>query len=507
MHSHDDMRSTGRPRLSAACHTSSGAGHGWRVSVRAACVALAVLLSFVPVAAHAAQDPAPRILLDQSPRAVDYQLRRLSDEALARVERHADDVRYVPVYYALLTRAAMADAIRDEAVAALVTLQKTTPTGVWLEALQRTAEPDAAAPLLRALLRQPRADLAGSRDRLAAVLASDDASTFARQGAAAAQMLADRSANAGWAAAGTRTGLRTDLLRGLAFLPASPDVDALRRDLVPRVAGAVATPADDEEYVAAVGAVAAVGRDRAAFTLLAGEVARNRSAQGVAAAVDGLGLIPQAAWPADAIEPLVRAIVARTTAMAPNERAEPGAVDAIGLADRIAGALPADRARALRADLRALGVRVIRVETRPEQVAFDLRWFVVEAGKPVQLVFFNPDAMPHNVVIGAPGSLELLGTKGGEMPLPVDPAVRAFVPDVPEVLEATHLVTQGNTERIGFTAPRMPGEYVYVCTFPGHWVRMYGVMLVVPSLDAWEAKPTVPIDPMTRQPFASQRTE
>ena len=29
-----------------------------------------------------------------------------------------------------------------------------------------------------------------------------------------------------------------------------------------------------------------------------------------------------------------------------------------------------------------------------------------------------------------------------------------------------------------------PGEYNFVCTFPGHWVRMYGVMLVVPSLDA-----------------------
>ena len=150
---------------------------------------------------------------------------------------------------------------------------------------------------------------------------------------------------------------------------------------------------------------------------------------------------------------------------------------------------------------------MVRLETLPEQVAFDLRWFVVEAGKPVQIVFFNPDAMPHNVVIGAPGSLELVGTTGGAMPMPADPAVKAFVPDVPEVLEATALITQGNTERLGFTAPDAPGEYVFVCTFPGHWVRMYGVMLVVPNLDAWEAAPTVPTDPMTKQPFASQRME
>jgi hypothetical protein len=34
---------------------------------------------------------------------------------------------------------------------------------------------------------------------------------------------------------------------------------------------------------------------------------------------------------------------------------------------------------------------------------------------------------------------------------------------------------------------------------------MYGVMLVVPDLEAWEAKPTVPTDPMTQLPFTSRR--
>ena len=53
------------------------------------------------------------------------------------------------------------------------------------------------------------------------------------------------------------------------------------------------------------------------------------------------------------------------------------------------------------------------------------------------------------------------------------------------------------SDTIKFTAPAKPGDYNFVCTFPGHWVRMYGVMLVVPSLDAFEAKPSVPNDPMT----------
>jgi hypothetical protein len=34
---------------------------------------------------------------------------------------------------------------------------------------------------------------------------------------------------------------------------------------------------------------------------------------------------------------------------------------------------------------------------------------------------------------------------------------------------------------------------------------MYGVMLVVPSLDAFETKPTPPNDPLTGQPYGAQR--
>ncbi len=45
-----------------------------------------------------------RILLDQPPRAVEYQLGRLTNDELVRVERKDDDVRYRPVYFALLTR-------------------------------------------------------------------------------------------------------------------------------------------------------------------------------------------------------------------------------------------------------------------------------------------------------------------------------------------------------------------------------------------------------------------
>jgi azurin len=201
---------------------------------------------------------------------------------------------------------------------------------------------------------------------------------------------------------------------------------------------------------------------------------------------------------------LPRTIVAIVKAIPAEGRTEPDALDAIQFGETLAAKLPDDPKRAVRRDLRALGVQVVRIQTLPEKLSFDVKWFAVEAGKAVQIVLFNPDAMPHNLIVSKPGSLEAVGTAGGSMPMPTDPEAKAFVPDLPAVLFSTRLLKEGDTERLGFTAPSEPGEYPFVCTFPGHWVRMYGVMLVVGNLDAWEAKPTVPIDPLTKRPFTSK---
>ena len=73
------------------------------------------------------------------------------------------------------------------------------------------------------------------------------------------------------------------------------------------------------------------------------------------------------------------------------------------------------------------------------------------------------------------------------------------------IRHATRLLNGGETDRLNFTAPAKAGEYPFLCTFPGHFIRMYGVMLVVEDLEAWEAKPTVPTDPITGKAFAKQR--
>ena len=57
-------------------------------------------------------------------------------------------------------------------------------------------------------------------------------------------------------------------------------------------------------------------------------------------------------------------------------------------------------------------------------------------------------------------------------------AKKQYIPDDKRVLHATKLLKVGATETLRFIAPTKPGDYPYVCTFPGHWTIMKGVMTV-----------------------------
>lgn len=478
---------------------------------------IAVTVSLSAVASSAeprqAQPPAsssgPRVLLNLAPRAVEYQLARLTNDELLLVERSDADAKYRPVYVAILTRRGVPQQFRDESVAALVKLDKSTPTTVLVEALGKVPADDAvtAERLVAMLLSQPAATLAKERDAFTrAIDATPPPPPTALRAAYAALMTIDGKPDAAWKTALSHDGHLVELLRAIPLLPGSGRAADVRPMLFAPVAAVIKESTDPETRAAALSALGWTRRDAAAFELLAREAAAGDAAAR-RAAITSLQAIPESAWSVGAIEPLVRAIAARARELPANQRTEPATLDMLQFGDRLAAKIPGDAGRDLRRDLRSLGVRVVRVQTIPEKLSFDLKWFAVEAGKPVQIVLVNVDAMPHNLIVGTPGSLEEIGTKGGAMPMPTDPAATAkpFVPDSPLVLYATGLVKEGDTERLGFAAPKEPGEYIFVCTFPGHWVRMYGVMLVVESLDAWEAKPTVPTDPMTKQPFTSQR--
>lgn len=107
--------------------------------------------------------------------------------------------------------------------------------------------------------------------------------------------------------------------------------------------------------------------------------------------------------------------------------------------------------------------------------------FTVKAGSAVQLVFRNPDNLYHNLVIVKAGALDKIGLKADIMA--GDPAGldKNYVPDDPDVLHWTPQITLGiaRSHTLNFFAPEEPGDYPYICTFPGHWRVMRGVMKVV----------------------------
>ncbi len=124
-------------------------------------------------------------------------------------------------------------------------------------------------------------------------------------------------------------------------------------------------------------------------------------------------------------------------------------------------------------------VELIRMKTVREAMQFDKKEFTVTAGKTIEIVLENPDAMQHNLVIGKPRSMDIIGAAADKMITAKDGAERAYVPSIPQVVAATPLVNPDQTYRLRFTAPAQPGDYPYVCTFPGHWRLMNGVMKVV----------------------------
>jgi uncharacterized protein len=75
--------------------------------------------------------------------------------------------------------------------------------------------------------------------------------------------------------------------------------------------------------------------------------------------------------------------------------------------------------------------------------------------------------------------MEKVGLASDKMMMDAEGADKNYVPALSEVLFASPLVTPDNTFKLIFKAPETAGNYPYVCTFPGHWRLMNGVMKVV----------------------------
>ena len=121
----------------------------------------------------------------------------------------------------------------------------------------------------------------------------------------------------------------------------------------------------------------------------------------------------------------------------------------------------------------------LRLAAVPGQLKFDLTELTVAPGQLVEIVYTNPDAMQHNFVLGAAGSLDALGAAADTLSQSPSGLAQQYVPDIPQVLFSTKLVEPGQTVTFQFRAPSDPGRYPYLCTFPAHWRVMNGILNVV----------------------------
>ncbi len=143
-------------------------------------------------------------------------------------------------------------------------------------------------------------------------------------------------------------------------------------------------------------------------------------------------------------------------------------------------AKPADASAAAPAAGAADTAKVM-LGTLPAVMKFDKTEFTVKPGQKVMILFKNDKCpLQHNILIGKPGTKDKIGAEADKMLADPTALAKHYFPASADVLfKGTKLIGIGQSDLIEFTAPTDEGDYPYVCTFPGHWRTMNGVMKVV----------------------------
>ena len=87
-----------------------------------------------------------------------------------------------------------------------------------------------------------------------------------------------------------------------------------------------------------------------------------------------------------------------------------------------------------------LRTSMLRIAAVPGQLKFDLAELTVAPDQLVEIVFSNPDAMQHNFVLGAAGSLDAIGAAADTLVESPAGLAQGTCPDMPQVLFSTKLV-------------------------------------------------------------------
>ena len=118
----------------------------------------------------------------------------------------------------------------------------------------------------------------------------------------------------------------------------------------------------------------------------------------------------------------------------------------------------------------------ITISCVKEKLLYDIKEFTVRSGQKITVHFKNDDFPPHNLLFVKPGTADEVAALA--VALGAEGFAKQFRPDTDKILYGSTMLDHGQDATIQFTAPA-PGDYPYVCTFPGHALLMRGVMKVV----------------------------
>ncbi|MEP6716459.1 MAG: PVC-type heme-binding CxxCH protein, partial [Terriglobia bacterium] len=115
-----------------------------------------------------------------------------------------------------------------------------------------------------------------------------------------------------------------------------------------------------------------------------------------------------------------------------------------------------------------------------DKMTYTLPEFTAKPNQYVRITLKNTADVQHNVVVLRPNTEEKVGLLVEAMAKVQDAEERSYLPSTPDILFWMTLIEPGQSGVLEFAAPNQAGDYPYICTFPGHWQTMKGIMHVKP---------------------------
>lgn len=413
-----------------------------------------------------------------NPQALGYVLEKMTTDELKAAPREE------PVLIALIERAGIDPLTRDTAATDLAKKHNTTRETELITAIARIDDQNKDTPvsadLGKLLAASPAAALKKAEEKIARTAGKDHGVRSARVGAMAAFVTMRGGPESFWKERQDNHETLSVMCDAAALL-SDPALRAKYQPLLVDILKQGNIPS--HLRYSALRTLPLTGGDNAPanFAILADSLIKGQARQAAACA---LMQLPRTSWDKARAGEIAESILGYAKTVPADQRTQQAYVEIAQAGMELASLMPADKGGPLRKQLRSLGVSVFVIKTVREQMRYDTPELTVEAGKPFEVIFENNDIMPHNLVFVPPGSRTDIGNAAQAMTATPDDKGATYIPKEKGIWANTKMLEPGQTQRLQLTAPAKPAnDYEYMCTFPGHWLIMWGKLKVVEKME------------------------